>query len=53
MKYLLLLWPLAGLVFWSIYQAKDFPQYPLGTIKMLAICLLAGPLSWLALLMSI
>lgn len=51
MEYLLLLWPLAGFMYFVIYQAHSFFRHPLDTLKVLAIALLAGPLSWLTLLL--
>lgn len=48
----LLLWPFAGFAFWALYQARFFPGYPGATTKWLLVSLLAGPLSWVLMLME-
>lgn len=50
MKYLFLLWPLVGLIFWMLYSARGFFLYPKQVLAILALSLFFGPLSWLALL---
>ena len=48
----LLLWPLAGLVFWTVYEAKDFGESPKWSMIVLLGSLIAGPIMWLTLLES-
>jgi hypothetical protein len=48
----LLLWPAAGLVFWTIFVAKDFPRYPVGVLRYFAACIITGPCCWVLLLLQ-
>ena len=52
MKYLFLLWPLAGLIFFALYGSRGFWLNMRGGTVIFFVSLIAGPLSFLALLIN-
>ena len=51
MKIFLIVWALAGAAAWATFDAKYFNSNAIIGLKYLAIQIVAGPLSWLRLLM--